>query len=355
VTKIFSPFLLFPILIDDFFNDFSKKLKKYNFAQELIAAASQASIVFDYQKLRLALLKVKTKKDYQKLLPQFDYLTEYSLKERLYTEEDFREILKDIKEKKEEKEVKSYPIIAKRNEKSFQNILRLVKDKEIKAQLSFFHHYVNIRTERAEHLCKVLRYSRYFILALQKLLLQKKYQVTYEQAINLTKEEIYEFLRKGVLSVGMEELNQRVNDKYVVFFDCKKNKTSLIYDTSDISSIINKYKSVSGVEGFKGVIVSKGKVRGKVRIIYRGKDFSFFKQGEILVADSTSPSFMPVMKMSKAIVTNEGGITSHAAIVSRELGIPCVTGTKIATSVLQDGDEVEVDADKGEVIILKKI
>jgi pyruvate,water dikinase len=60
------------------------------------------------------------------------------------------------------------------------------------------------------------------------------------------------------------------------------------------------------------------------------------------------------MKKAAAIVTNEGGITSHAAIVSRELGIPCVIGTKIATEVLHDGDLVEVDANHGKVIVLER-
>ena len=66
----------------------------------------------------------------------------------------------------------------------------------------------------------------------------------------------------------------------------------------------------------------------------------------------TRPEFLPLMKKAKAIITDEGGITCHAAIVSRELGIPCIIGTKIATKVLKDNDLVEVDAEKG---IVRKI
>ena len=68
----------------------------------------------------------------------------------------------------------------------------------------------------------------------------------------------------------------------------------------------------------------------------------------------TRPEFVPLMKRASAIVTDEGGITCHAAIVSRELNIPCIIGTKIVTKVLKDGDEVEVDADNGVVKIIKK-
>ena len=68
----------------------------------------------------------------------------------------------------------------------------------------------------------------------------------------------------------------------------------------------------------------------------------------------TRPEFMPLAKKALAIVTDEGGITSHAAVISRELGIPCIVGTKLATQVLHNGDLVEIDANRGMVKILKR-
>ena len=73
-----------------------------------------------------------------------------------------------------------------------------------------------------------------------------------------------------------------------------------------------------------------------------------------MVSIATNPDIVPAMKKAGAIVTEQGGITSHAAIVSRELRTPCVIGTKIATKVLKDGMVVEVDANKGIVKILGK-
>jgi pyruvate,water dikinase len=84
-------------------------------------------------------------------------------------------------------------------------------------------------------------------------------------------------------------------------------------------------------------------------------DLSKMEGGDILVSPMTTPEFVPAMRRASAIVTDEGGITCHAVIVSRELGIPCIIGTKIATRVLKDGDEVEVDAEKGVVRIIKKV
>ena len=66
-----------------------------------------------------------------------------------------------------------------------------------------------------------------------------------------------------------------------------------------------------------------------------------------MISHMTNPDIVPAMKIAGAIVTDQGGITSHAAIVSRELGVPCLIGTKIATQVFKEGDLVEVDADNG--------
>lgn len=100
----------------------------------------------------------------------------------------------------------------------------------------------------------------------------------------------------------------------------------------------------------QGTVASKGKsavVRGHVRIVLDPRKAASFEDGDILVAPMTSPDYVLLMRRSSAIVTDTGGLTSHAAIVSRELGVPCLVGTKIATQVLKDGDLVEVDAEKG--------
>jgi phosphoenolpyruvate synthase/pyruvate phosphate dikinase len=109
-----------------------------------------------------------------------------------------------------------------------------------------------------------------------------------------------------------------------------------------------------GVDEFKGVIASKGKARAKIKIILDPHGDIDFEEGDILVTTMTTPEFVFIMKKSSAVITDHGGITSHAAIVSRELGKPCIIGTKIATKVLKDGDEVEVDADNGVVRIIKR-
>lgn len=81
---------------------------------------------------------------------------------------------------------------------------------------------------------------------------------------------------------------------------------------------------------------------GPVRVIVSPDELSRFRPGEVLVAPMTDPDWMPVLAQAAAVVTDEGGRTCHAAIVSRELGIPCVVGTGSATRTLVDGQEVTV-------------
>ncbi len=110
----------------------------------------------------------------------------------------------------------------------------------------------------------------------------------------------------------------------------------------------------------KGRVGNKGVYTGKVKKIDFALDTDFaaevaaMDEGDVLVSGSTGPEMILACKKAGAIVTEEGGMLTHAAIVSRELGIPCVVGTQIATTILHDGDAVEVDGDKGIVRLINK-
>ncbi|MCH3949453.1 MAG: phosphoenolpyruvate synthase [Acidaminococcus sp.] len=103
----------------------------------------------------------------------------------------------------------------------------------------------------------------------------------------------------------------------------------------------------------KGLPASPGQGYGKAHVIMDPSDIEEFKDGEILVTEMTAPDWVPAMKKAQAIVTDSGGMTCHASIVSRELGIPCIVGTKsrgqAATEVLKTGEEITVDASNGVV------
>ncbi len=119
------------------------------------------------------------------------------------------------------------------------------------------------------------------------------------------------------------------------------------------SSFHEETHTTSSMGTLTGTVSFQGTASGTVRIINTPDDMKKMRRGDILVSFATTPSIVPAMKKAAAIITDEGGLTCHAAIVSRELKIPCVVGTKHATRVFKDGDRVEVDANTGTVRLLR--
>ncbi|MFH0870562.1 MAG: PEP-utilizing enzyme [archaeon] len=104
---------------------------------------------------------------------------------------------------------------------------------------------------------------------------------------------------------------------------------------------------------FKGTPVYQGKVNGKVRVIRSINELPKLQDGEIIVTSNTTPDYVPFLRQAKAIIAEKGGITSHAAIISREMKKPCIIGIKHVTLMLKTGDIVEVDANNGVVKVIK--
>ncbi|MBU2592898.1 phosphoenolpyruvate synthase [Patescibacteria group bacterium] len=119
-----------------------------------------------------------------------------------------------------------------------------------------------------------------------------------------------------------------------------------------ISSAVRKEDSQIGVDGelvLKGDSASPGIGQGRVVIIQKAEQINRIKKGDCLIAKMTSPDYVPAMKKASAIVTELGGQTSHAAIVSRELGVPCVVGVDGVLKVLKNNDHIVVNGDRGEI------
>ncbi|MDO8628117.1 MAG: PEP-utilizing enzyme [Candidatus Diapherotrites archaeon] len=152
----------------------------------------------------------------------------------------------------------------------------------------------------------------------------------------------------------LEELKKRKKN-FVLIPGFFAENTLLEEFFSKHKEFVFALEQVKFTSEIKGRIAFAGKVSGKVRILKRKEQISEVREGEIIVSPMTTPEMLPVMKRASAIVTDEGGITCHAAIVARELKKPCIIGTKIATQLLTTGMLVEVDADNGIVRILKKV
>lgn len=166
----------------------------------------------------------------------------------------------------------------------------------------------------------------------------------------------------GILEGEKLNINEIINERKIIGIVIDNGETKVLNtkDTEYLAQYIQNMHSgkkeskideqITEVKGFSA---SLGKVKGTVKVLLSSKDFPKLNIGDILVTTMTSVDFIPVMEKAAAFVTNEGGITSHASIVAREMNKPCVIGTKNATQVFRDGDMVEVDADKGIVRVIK--
>lgn len=171
-----------------------------------------------------------------------------------------------------------------------------------------------------------------------------------------TLEDISNFLKNKFVISKSEAQNRRYF--YLLLFNKGRiNFYSGIRAEKKKKDILDKFLSEK-VNHFEGSTANRGRVKGIVRIINFDdlriieKTAKVIKEKFILVTGMTNPNVIPLIKKAKGIVTDEGGMTCHAAIISREFNIPCIVGTRIATSVLKDGDLIEVDANNGVIKIL---
>lgn len=170
--------------------------------------------------------------------------------------------------------------------------------------------------------------------------------------------ELYRWLSAGKMPVQGKELKERRKfSVYVVKLKSAGKSEAEFITGAGANAIYNaifvrKRKKVSE---FKGTVASAPVkiVKGEASVVFNSMKDKF-KAGNILVTTMTRPDFLPLMRRAKAIITDEGGLTCHAAIVSREMGKPCIIGTKIATKTIKSGNTAEMNMENGVVKIIKR-
>lgn len=347
-------YFISPFFIDEYiFPDLVEKLKKtitsrkYETSLEII---STPTVIFGYQKYHRALALARHADDYQSLVKKYRWVKEYSYQEELLTQPMAIADQKELQQHHLIAAALAVPRLCQKNKKKLQSLLAALPGGQIKRQVKLVNRYINLKTERIE-VYKIFQTNfRQFFYQLLVLIKQKQPQTRYEDIIFLTNEEIINFLRSGT-KIDLETTRQRYNLNFLMFSQGKK--TIFVYDKFLIKKIRDAFGPSKLLREINGTIVSNGKVRGIVKLISSTADLKHLKKGQVLVSNFTTPDYILAMKKAIAIVTDDGGITSHAAIIARELKKPCVVGTKIATKVLHDGDLVEVDAEKGIVRIVK--
>lgn len=177
-----------------------------------------------------------------------------------------------------------------------------------------------------------------------------KLQIDVVSLRQLVAEEMVVVLLQGKISPGVRKM---ISGRLEFFICLLRDGELKNYGGQEAKDFYDKevrpFLPSHDVKEIRGTSAMPGQVRGRVRLVRLESQAELVQEGEILVSSMTDPDMVPAMKKSAAIVTDEGGMLCHAAIISRELKKPCVIGTKIATQVLRDGDMVEVDATVGVV------
>lgn len=150
----------------------------------------------------------------------------------------------------------------------------------------------------------------------------------------------------GLRIDGFGMLNEKIYAN-INEFNAALSKAGLAIDNGDVKDV----KVVKGTVSYRNK--EKMKIQGKARVIVSFADMPSFQDGEILITEMTNPDYVPIMRKAGAVITDEGGMTCHASIASRELQVSCIVGTKIASKAFKTGDMLEVDMEKGIVRILK--
>jgi len=179
---------------------------------------------------------------------------------------------------------------------------------------------------------------------------QQKFSITNEEAIKLADWcfQIEKYFSKKHNRYQPMDIEWAKDGKTGELFIVQARPETVV--SEEDKNILKEYKLQKTTKVLvSGIAVGSKIGAGKVRVLRNAKSINSFKKGEVLVTEITDPDWEPIMKIASAIVTDKGGRTSHAAIVSRELGIPCIVGSNNATKVLKNGKEVTVDSSGGQV------
>lgn len=323
--------------------------------EEISGAISSPVKLYGYQKMRLDICEavinnqVDSKEVIQKLINLHKYQGEYSYVEPLFDKDYFKSEFSKLTVEVANQEKMRIENEIKHNQTNLDNALAKIKDEKLALWATVINEYTFLRTDRVDLLKKIQVPIRDILDRIAEHLSKDSGKTwTRFDVVNLLNAEIIDYLE-----------NKLVPDLGVAL----KRNEAIYYRTRDDLKVINDIEIVEKIKDsintvtdktIKGTIAFKGVAKGEVKMVFSKADLPKVKKGDILVSRTTMPDYTPAMEIAAAFITEEGGITSHAAIIARELKKPCIVATGNCTKVLKDGDIVEVDAENGIVKIIEK-
>lgn len=316
-------------ILDKYIKKSGRQSEKQEFYDSLFSPPKRAAILelqYEVEKARGGL----SAKAFNTLYENYKWLSCLDLHNKPWTKEEFR------------KHIKSF---SKESNKKITDFSEIAKGLKIKSEdldyLLMAKSFVYIKDARDDYRRQGVFYALGFFKELANRIGIPAQDISY-----LQETEIASFL-DGKLKISKNDIGNR--KKAFVMYLSNTNKLVCLQD-DDVHKAMALFKLSEGEEEatqITGMVASRGLASGKAVIVNGVKDLDKVKEGNILVAVATHPDYVPAMRRAIAIVTDEGGVTSHAAIVAREFGLPCIVGTKKATSLIKNGDTIQVNAEEG--------
>lgn len=367
----FTAILWIIFLIDDYFSqELERKLKEYlesigkkdqydEFLNIILSPEKKSAIFLQTLDILKLADKIKNNKiekhviqnEFQSLVKKYSYFSILNFDEEPLGEDYFRNEINKILGNRNinpKTEIERINDQFKQNAEQYKKIIKILENEIELAKLAdACHNIAYYRDHRNDIRREGYLYARELYIEIAKRL-----NMNLANLLFMTRDEIRESLKKEAPIVNDSTLENRKKFSALALID---KKLHFIFDHKTISDLLQLIEPRITVDEFRGVAASPGKVTGKVKIIFNvGKEAQKLKQGNILVTSMTNLDFVPLMSKAAAIVTDEGGLLCHAAIVCREMKKPCIVGTNIATKVLKDDDVIEVHANHGLIKIIKK-
>ncbi len=275
-----------------------------------------------------------------------------------FTKEDYLNRLNNLLDTDIYAKIENINNTRKNNDIEYKKILeQYTLPEKVRKIIKAIRDFIFLRTyttEYSDHLFFVGRHSIFKEIS-------SRTNISDQDLIMLNDKEIIEILNN----------NGNINEKTINILKNRKIGFAMIWLNGDITTVFGKESIELQTEiarNFKtagdetqnrneniisGKIANKGKVKGIARVLMTYKDIYKVNKGDIIVASMTTPDYVSAMEKASGFITDEGGITCHAAILSREFDVPCIVGTVNATEKIKDGAMIELDANNGKVYILE--
>ncbi|MFC1598136.1 PEP-utilizing enzyme [Patescibacteria group bacterium] len=267
----------------------------------------------------------------------------YDIYDKPWTEVDFKQSHEDASQSDWQDELQRIKDVERRHEQFVKALDELQCDERLRTLFTITHELTFIKDERDDFRRRGSFLIQPFFIELGK----RMGGLSLPEVSNLISTEVRDFFQTGALPLT-EKIKERV-DGYVLKRKDDSEQVEIYsgQEAEEVKARELAHLQKEEVQDVKGIVGSNGVATGPARLVITKHDLRKVEPGDIMVAVTTHPDYVPAMRRCAAIVTDEGGLTCHAAIVARELQIPCIVGTKLATATFQDGEILVLDAENG--------